>query len=79
MGPREPAPGQQVLGLTCHAEEEEERGPLGTRAGDAGARRSRVSSPAGAVSLASCKFYLVSVRLGEGLPGVNMGVLGGLS
>lgn len=79
MGPLERAPRQQVLGVTCHSEEEEERGPLGTHAGDAGARRSWVSIPAGAVSLASCKFYLVSILLGEGLPGVDMGVLGGLS
>lgn len=56
MRPRWPAPRRQVRGPTRSAEEaEEERGPRGTRAQDAGARRPRVSTQAGAVRLAPCK------------------------
>lgn len=78
MGPLGLAPRLQVPGLT-HRAEKEERGPRGTRAQDAGARRSRVSTPAGAVSVAPCKCPLVSVWLGEGSPGVRVGAHGGLS
>lgn len=79
VGPLGLAPRQQVPGLTHSAEKEEERGPRGTRAQDAGARRSRVSTPAGAVSVAPCKCPLVSIWLGEGSPGVRVGAHGGLS
>lgn len=78
MGPLRRAPRQQVPGLTHGAEKEEERGPRGTRARDAGTRRSRVSTAAGAVSLAPCKCPLVSFWLGEGSPGVSVGAHGGL-
>lgn len=72
------APRQQVLGLTHRAEKEEERGPRGTRAQDAGARGSRISTSAGAVSLAPRKCPLVTTWLGEGSPGVRVGAHGGL-
>lgn len=77
VGPLRRAPRQQVPGLT-HRAEKEERGPRGSRARDAGTRRSRVSTPAGAVSLAPCKCPLVSFWLGEGSLGVSVGAHGGL-